>query len=217
MEPVPDTERRGIALVFATLPSSVDDLLDNRALTFLRRALRERLGSVPAPDSRDAFAEAVTRAGKTIDAPVAALADIAERSERSSAWASKYRASLIREHVIEPAGYGLVRCRIPHLLEYIDERVLWHDEPLDHYSQAGRAIGRISPERIYPTHPDCVEAQHRPPRPRKKPASRRARRAWQCHGWGADARGITPCSAGPRRHRRRRRGSARCSARAPWR
>lgn len=208
MEDVPDTERRGIAMVFAALPSSVDDLLDNRVLTFLRRAQRETLAGVHLPDVRDSYVQAVTQAGKSIseacameaaerseghpyliqlvgyymwrsadrrdsdvieredieagraDAMIAfydavcaptyyglrspqrlfveamvadggkpsRLSDIAERCGRTSAWASKYRASLIRERVIEPAGYGLVSIRVPHLLEYIDEKILWHDE-----------------------------------------------------------------------------------------
>lgn len=207
MEDVPDTRRKGVAMVFAALPSSVDDLLDNRVLTFLRRAQKETLAGVMLPDVRDSYVQAVGQAGKSIsdecamaaarrseghpyliqlvgyymwrsadrrgsavieapdveagaaDAMLAfydavcaptyyglrspqrlfveamvpdagkpsQLCDIAARCERSAAWASKYRASLIRERVIEPAGYGLVRMRVPHLLEYVDEKVLWHD------------------------------------------------------------------------------------------
>ncbi len=207
MEDVPDTQRKGVAMVFAALPSSVDDLLDNRVLTFLRRAQKETLAGVMLPDVRDSYVQAVGQAGKSInegcameaarrseghpyliqlvgyymwrsadrrgsavieEADVEAgaadamlafydavcaptyyglrspqrlfveamvpdagkpsqLSEIAARCERSAAWASKYRASLIRERVIEPAGYGLVRMRVPHLLEYIDEKVIWHD------------------------------------------------------------------------------------------
>ncbi|WP_293814038.1 ATP-binding protein [uncultured Parolsenella sp.] len=208
MSPLPDDQKRGIAMVFAALPSSVDDLLDNKVLTFLRRAQKERLGDVMIPDVRDSYVEAVNRAGKEIGfdtamraarhsggypylvqlvgyymwrsadkrgsdtiepvdvelgvrdareaffdavcAPVyyglrspqrlfieamardeegpSRLADIARRCERSSAWASKYRASLIRERVIEAAGYGLVRMRVPHLLDFINEKILWREE-----------------------------------------------------------------------------------------
>ena len=52
---------------------------------------------------------------------------IAKRAKRTASWASKYRASLIREQVIEPAGHGLVRFAVPHLGEYIREDILWHD------------------------------------------------------------------------------------------
>lgn len=208
MSPLPDDQKRGIAMVFAALPSSVDDLLDNKVLTFLRRAQKERLGDVMIPDVRDSYVEAVNRAGKEIGfdaamlaarhsgghpylvqlvgyymwrsadkrgsntiepvdvelgvrdareaffdavcAPVyyglrspqrlfieamardevgpSRLADIARRCERSSAWASKYRASLIRERVIEAAGYGLVRMCAPHLLDFINEKILWREE-----------------------------------------------------------------------------------------
>ena len=54
-------------------------------------------------------------------------ADIIERCDRTQSWASKYRASLIRERAIEAAGYGLVRFTVPMLGEYIRDRVLWHE------------------------------------------------------------------------------------------
>ena len=55
------------------------------------------------------------------------MADVIERCDRTQSWASKYRASLIRERVIEAAGYGLVRFTVPMLDEYICDRVLWHE------------------------------------------------------------------------------------------
>ena len=55
------------------------------------------------------------------------MADIIERCDRTQSWASKYRASLIRERVIEAAGYGLVRFSVPMLGEYIHDRILWHE------------------------------------------------------------------------------------------
>ena len=55
------------------------------------------------------------------------MADIIERCDRTQSWASKYRASLIRERVIEAAGYGLVRFTVPMLGAYIRDRVLWHE------------------------------------------------------------------------------------------
>ncbi len=48
------------------------------------------------------FIEAMAKDG---DAP-SKVSDIAERTGRTTSWAAKYRASLIREHVIESAGYG---------------------------------------------------------------------------------------------------------------
>lgn len=58
---------------------------------------------------------------------VTRVADIGVRVERTDSWAHKYRASLICERVIEAAGYGLVRCSIPHLCEYIRDEVFWHE------------------------------------------------------------------------------------------
>ena len=207
MTDAPDTEKRGVALVFAALPSIVDDLIDNKVLTFLRRGQRQYLAEVRTPDVRNAYVETVRKAGKRIgddvalDAALAAgghpylvqlvgyymwraaeergsnviekrdvqqgaadallafyeavcapiyyglrspqrlfieamaldegrptrMADVIERTERTQSWASKYRASLIRERVIEATGYGLVRFATPHLGDFIREKVLWHD------------------------------------------------------------------------------------------
>lgn len=207
MTDAPDVEKRGVALVFAALPSIVDDLLDNKVLTFLRRGQRQYLAEVRTPDVRSAYVETVRKAGKRISGDVALeaalaagghpylvqlvgyytwrasdargsdaieardvqqgavdallafyeavcaplyyglrspqrlfieamaldegrptrMADVIERTERTQSWASKYRASLIRERVIEAAGYGLVRFATPHLGDYIREKVLWHD------------------------------------------------------------------------------------------
>ena len=155
---LPDSEQRGLALVFAGLPSMVDDLLEEPSVTFLRRAQQRTLGVISLPKVRDAFIQTVQDAGLNVDAETADLAvdaplyyglrspqrlfieamavdedkptrmaDIIERCDRTQSWASKYRASLIRERVIEAAGYGLVRFTVPMLGEYIRDRVLWHE------------------------------------------------------------------------------------------
>lgn len=41
---LPDSDQRGLALVFAGLPSMVDDLLEEPSVTFLRRAQQRTLG-----------------------------------------------------------------------------------------------------------------------------------------------------------------------------
>lgn len=204
---VPDEEKKGIAFVFAGLPSIVEDLQENRVLTFLRRAQKESLGEVMPADVRDAYMETVETAGKSISeetalaaalegeghpyliqlvgyymwrhaerrgsneidaadvragkadamlafydavcAPVyyglrsperlfveamaedeqgfTKVSDIAKRCNRSTQWVAKYRASLIRQHMVDAVGYGQLRCVVPHLLEYIREKVVWHD------------------------------------------------------------------------------------------
>lgn len=203
----PDSEKRGVALVLAGLPSLVDDLVNDDVLTFLRRSQRRYLGEVPLLEVRDAYCQTIHDAGKRIDLDTALMAAraaeghpylvqlvgyylwracdlrgsekvvasdveqgradaliafreavcsplyyglrspqrlfveamakddprpsemsvIAKRAKRTASWASKYRASLIREQVIEPAGHGLVRFGVPHLGEYIREDILWHD------------------------------------------------------------------------------------------
>lgn len=202
MTDVPDSEKKGVAFVFAALPSLMDELLNDKVLTFLRRSIRHDLGSVLLPDVRRAFVETVRASGKTIDDDVALeaaratdgypymiqlvgyymwrsaqarasesvdfqdvkagasdavmafeeavcaplydgltsaqkmfvtevarddpeparVSDVAKRTQRTSSWASKYRASLIKERVIEPAGYGLVRLATPHFADYLKQR-----------------------------------------------------------------------------------------------
>ena len=202
MRDVPDSRKKGVALVFAALPSLMDELLNDRVLTFLRRSMQRELAEVSLPDVRSAYVETVRESGKAIseeDALAAAraacgypymiqligyymwqaaerrgscviesadvetgisdavlafgdavcvplldgltpaqrafvqamaaddpepsrLSDIAERTRRSMSWANKYRASLIKERVVEPEGRGLLRLTTPHLAEYIRTR-----------------------------------------------------------------------------------------------
>ena len=89
---LPDVEKKGVAFVFAGLPSMVDELVNDKVLTFMRRSMRRDL---------------------------AAVADLAERRGKSRAWVNKYRAVLINEQVARPAGYGRLAFAIPHLGAYI--------------------------------------------------------------------------------------------------
>lgn len=199
MRDVSDSDKHGVAFVFAALPSLMDELLHERVLTFLRRSVQHDLGPVAYPDVRSAYIEVVREGGLAIDSEVAELAaeasdgypymiqlvgyymwraaevrgskeieeadviqgkkdalvlfddavcaplfdgltaaqklfvkavakeapqpakvsEIANRAHRSASWVSKYRASLIKERVVESAGYGLVRLSASHLAEYV--------------------------------------------------------------------------------------------------
>ena len=199
MRDVSDSDKHGVAFVFAALPSLMDELLHERVLTFLRRSVQHDLGLVAYPDVRSAYIEVVREGGLAIDSEVAELAaeasdgypymiqlvgyymwraaevrgskeieeadviqgkkdalvlfddavcaplfdgltaaqklfvkavakeapqpakvsEIANRAHRSASWVSKYRASLIKERVVESAGYGLVWLSAPHLAEYV--------------------------------------------------------------------------------------------------
>jgi predicted transcriptional regulator len=199
MRDVSDAKKHGVAFVFAALPSMVDEVLNNKVLTFLRRSQQQVLAEVPLADVRAAYVDAVRESGKEIgqedafsaaqaaagypymvqlvgyymwqaadrrgsktieradvergasdavvafgeavcapimdgltpaqrefvkavaaDAPSStAVSDIAKRCSRSSSWVSKYRASLIKEHVIEADGKGYVRLSTPHMAEYL--------------------------------------------------------------------------------------------------
>ena len=196
---LPDAEKKGIALVISCLPSMVDELLDQKVLTFLRRAMREDLTEVPLPDVRNAYVKTVSENGADIslqDATLAAelsegypymiqlvgyymwqsadrrnsstiadedvrqagsdarlafqepvcapafarltepqrrfvfamaqdcpassaTADVMARAERSRGWTTKYRSSLIQEHVIMADGRGKVRYAIPLMGNYL--------------------------------------------------------------------------------------------------
>jgi hypothetical protein len=71
---VPDIEKKGVAFVFAGLPSLVDELVNDKVLTFLRRSLRRTLGEVPIPDVKNAYIQTVRESGKAIGEPEAAAA-----------------------------------------------------------------------------------------------------------------------------------------------
>ena len=70
----PDEDKRGVAFVFAGLPSIVDEVASNKVLTFLRRATYRELANVPIPDVRNAYVETVTASGKQIGREVAEAA-----------------------------------------------------------------------------------------------------------------------------------------------
>lgn len=68
---IPDSQKKGVAFVFAGLPSLVDELVNDRVLTFLRRSLRRDLGEVLLPDVKNAYIETVRQSGKEISEEMA--------------------------------------------------------------------------------------------------------------------------------------------------
>lgn len=85
-----DEEKHGIAFAFAGLPSVVDDLVNDKVLTFLRRAMRENLESVMVPDVRNAYMTSVEDSGMSVAADVALTAA---------------RASLGHPYLVQLVGY----------------------------------------------------------------------------------------------------------------
>ena len=69
-----DSDQRGLALVFAGLPSMVDDLLEEPSVTFLRRAQQRTLGAISLRKVRDSYIQTVKDAGLYVDAETADLA-----------------------------------------------------------------------------------------------------------------------------------------------
>lgn len=72
-------EGRQVALVAAGLPSSVSDLLSDQVTSFLRRAERFVLGTVPEPAVRAALADPIAMSGRTIDDDALDLAVLGTR------------------------------------------------------------------------------------------------------------------------------------------
>lgn len=79
MTDAPDDKKYGVAFVFAGLPSIVDEIVNDKVLTFLRRALREELGNIGIPDVRSAYQQSIAESGLSIEAAEALAA--AEASE----------------------------------------------------------------------------------------------------------------------------------------
>ncbi|MCI8425395.1 MAG: ATP-binding protein [Adlercreutzia sp.] len=69
---LPDSQKKGVAFAFAGLPSLVDELVNHKVLTFLRRSLKRELGDVPLPDVRNAYVESFADSGKRIGDELAA-------------------------------------------------------------------------------------------------------------------------------------------------
>lgn len=65
-QPGDDTSKKGIAIVFAGLPSMVNELTHNRVTTFLRRALHKELHAIAIPDIKNAYIETITDSGMSI-------------------------------------------------------------------------------------------------------------------------------------------------------
>ena len=77
MTGAPDDKQHGVAFVFAALPNLVDDLVNDKVLTFLRRSTFERLSAISASDVRNAYMKTISGSGKKIsidDAQAAAQA-----------------------------------------------------------------------------------------------------------------------------------------------
>lgn len=68
---LPDDRKKGVAFVFAGVPSLVDEYLDDKVLTFLRRCQRHDLGAIPMPDIRNGYMRVALDNGKTMDEDVA--------------------------------------------------------------------------------------------------------------------------------------------------
>lgn len=66
MKDVPDNEKKGIAFIFAGLPSMVDELVNDNVLTFLRRSQRQDLKPVHLREVAYAYVQAVSDSGLMI-------------------------------------------------------------------------------------------------------------------------------------------------------
>ncbi len=95
--------------------SDVDSAIEDAALAFGQAVCAPLLGSLTG--AQRLFVEAVAQD----DPEPTSVADIAERTGKSPSWVSKYRASLIKGHVLNQVGHGFVQLATPHLGKYIRE------------------------------------------------------------------------------------------------
>lgn len=93
---IPDADKKDVAIVFAGLSYMVNELLDNKVTTFLRRAMRRELDNTPLPDVKNAFMETVAASDKTISE-----ADALEAARRSDGY--PYMVQLIGYYMWQSA------------------------------------------------------------------------------------------------------------------
>lgn len=80
MRDVPDDRKRGAALVLAVLPQAIDEVLNNKVLTFLRCSQQHVLAEILLADVRAAYIDTVRESGKKISQDDTSLA--AQAAER---------------------------------------------------------------------------------------------------------------------------------------
>lgn len=73
MRDVPDDRKHGVALVLAALPSMIDEVLNNKVLTLLRRSQQHVLAEIHLADVRAAYVDTVRESGKKISQDDASL------------------------------------------------------------------------------------------------------------------------------------------------
>ncbi|PJM75765.1 ATP-binding protein [Bifidobacterium simiarum] len=225
-------EDRNVAFVFAGLPSMVEEVINDKVITFLRRAEKDHLGSVDLREIWIAFEQTISQYGKRADYQVlneltqatngypfmiqlvgywawryadvnghddritvddaeqgirraklklgdmvhapafdglsamakdyliamsqddgpSRTADIARRIERNAQFASVYRAQLIEEDIIEPAGYGYVDFKIPYLRDYLKEHAAHHQMKMTirNMLREGESLKELNPKKTEP-------------------------------------------------------------------
>ena len=95
--------------------SDVDSAIEDAILAFGQAVCAPLLRNLTG--AQRVFIKAVAQD----DPNPSSVADIAERTGKSASWVSKYRASLIKEHVIDQTGHGFVKLATPYLGRYIRE------------------------------------------------------------------------------------------------
>ena len=133
-------EDREFAFAMAGLPTTVDDLLTDSQITFLRRADRRDLREVPLDEVEDALRVTFAERGRRIEPDALALAARAtggypfmiqlvgyqvwraaegETIAVADVRAGVDRARLIAAGMVEPHRHGMVRFAIPYLRDHI--------------------------------------------------------------------------------------------------
>lgn len=111
-------EERNIAVVFAGIPSMVDDVVNDKVLTFLRRAERFHLRNVRSEDVWTAFEHTISDNGKRADFDVLNALTLATHGYPfmiqlvgHQAWRASESAGHENEITIEDAQQGIEKAR----------------------------------------------------------------------------------------------------------
>lgn len=96
---IPDARRKGVAIVFAGLPTMVNDIVGDEIIGFIRRARCCELGNIPLPDVHNALQRSFSDSGKE-------LSDSAAEAAAAATGGYPYMIQLVGYYAWQAAERG---------------------------------------------------------------------------------------------------------------
>lgn len=118
----PDHRQKGVAVVMAGLPQTVDTLVTADLTSFLARAQHHVLGEIPVDEVALSYREVVETCGMAMSKDEDAgssLTDLESRCDKSRCWIQKRRRSLADAQIIMAAERGRVSFPPPYMADWI--------------------------------------------------------------------------------------------------